>query len=481
MGFPETNVKQSELWIGGKQVAPSGACYFDDLNPIDDSLYARVAQATEDDVDRAVLTAQETFTRYRHTMAKERESWLCKAAELVERDQQEYLDILVDEVGSPLFKARFEVEYCINAFRAAAGVPRRLTGETMPLDRAGAFGMSIREPVGVVACITPFNVPLLKNVKQAAMVIATGNTTVLLPSEFATQVTVRFAQTLEEAGVPPGVFNYVTGNPFKIGDALTSHPQVACINFCGSPRVGQHVAKLAADQLKPVTLELGGKSPMVILADADIDAAVEAAALAIFFFQGQACMASSRMIVEQSVADEFTEKFKAKAESMLMGDLRNPNTALGPIISSRQRERVKNHIEDALAKGASLITGGPWQGNCCPPTILSNVTEGMTLYREETFGPVTSIYRVDNAEQALALANDTIYGLSFSLFTKDITRALNMAREANSGMVHINAPSIQDEPHVPFGGNGLSGFGREGTEADLDIMTKWKWITVQTS
>ena len=213
----------------------SGGEYFDDLNPSDLSVLAKVAKGSADDINLAVEAAQKAFRSYKTTQAKEREKILCDAAALVERDRQEYLDLLIEEVGSPVMKAQFEVEYCINAFRAAAGVPRRLTGETMPLDRPGAFGMSIREPVGVIACITPFNVPLLKNVKQIAMVVATGNTSVLLPSEFATQVTVRFAETLEEAGLPPGVFNYVTGNPFDIGDVLTSHPDVEAINFCGSP------------------------------------------------------------------------------------------------------------------------------------------------------------------------------------------------------------------------------------------------------
>ena len=350
----------------------------------------------------------------------------------------------------------------------------------MPLDRPGAFGMSVREPVGIIACITPFNVPLLKNVKQIAMVIATGNTSVLLPSEFATQVTVKFAETLAEAGTPPGVFNYVTGDPFEIGDHLTSHKDIASINFCGSPRIGKHVAELAAKDLKPITLELGGKNPLVVLDDADLDKALEAAMLGIFFFQGQACMASSRIILQRGIADKFIPAFKNIAASIKVGDLSDPQTAIGPIISDRQQERVENHINDALAKGAIRLHGEEgWKGACCPPTILTNVDQSMSVCREETFGPVTSIYEVDTVEEAVNMANDTEFGLSFSLFTRDITTALKVAKQSNAGMVHINAMSIQDEPHVPFGGNGMSGFGREGTDADLDIMTRWKWITIQ--
>lgn len=473
-------METSKLWIGGELLEPSSGEYFDDLNPSDQTLIARVAKGTIADIDRAVAAARSAFLTFSQTQAKEREAILSRAAALVERDRDEYLQLLIDEVGSPMMKAQFEVDYCINAFRAAAGVPRRLTGQTMPLDRPGAFGMSVREPVGVIACITPFNVPLLKNVKQIAMVIATGNTAVLLPSEYATQVTVKFAETLAEAGTPVGVFNYVTGDPFEIGDALTGHSDVAAINFCGSPRIGKHVAELAAKDLKPVTLELGGKSPLVVLDDADLDKALEAATIGIFFFQGQACMASSRIILQRGIAEKFIAAFKQIAAGIKMGDLSDPETAIGPLISHRQEQRVREHISDALAKGAELLSGDrAWQGACCPPTILSGVNQQMTVCREETFGPVTSIYQVDTVEEAIGVANDTDYGLSFSIFTSNITTALKVAQRANAGMVHINAMSIQDEPHVPFGGNGLSGFGREGTDADLDIMTRWKWITVQ--
>ena len=469
----------SELWIGGKEYKPSSGEYFDDLNPSNADLIARVAKGNMADVNAAVADAKNTFEQFKDSEVRTREKILCDAASIVERDRDVYMDLLINEVGSPQMKAAFEVEYCINAFRAAAGVPRRLVGQTMPLDRPGAFGMSVREPVGVIGCITPFNVPLLKNVKQIAMVIATGNTAVLMPSEFATQVTVQFAKTLHEAGLPGGVFNYVTGDPAEIGDFLTSHNDIAAINFCGSPRIGQHVANIAAKSLKPVTLELGGKNPLIILDDADLNKALEAAMLGIFFFQGQACMASSRIIVQSEIAKQFIPAFVEIAKGVKVGDLSDPETAIGPIISSRQADRVKSHVADALEKGATLLHGGKWLGNCCPPTILSDVTSEMVVFGEETFGPVTSIYTVDDLEQAMQLANDTSYGLSCAIFTSDISSAMKAAAKSDAGMVHINAMSIQDEPHIPFGGNGMSGLGREGTDADLDIMTRWKWITIQ--
>ena len=307
----------SELWIGGKEHKPSSGEYFDDLNPSNGDLIASVAKGNSADINTAVADAKKTFQHFKDSEVREREKILCDAASIVERDRDVYMELLINEVGSPQMKAAFEVEYCINAFRAAAGVPRRLAGQTMPLDRPGAFGMSVREPVGVIGCITPFNVPLLKNVKQIAMVIATGNTAVLMPSEFAPQVTVQFAKTLHEAGLPGGVFNYVTGDPAEIGDYLTSHDDIAAINFCGSPRVGQHVASIAAKSLKPMTLELGGKNPLIILDDADLDKALEAAMLGIFFFQGQACMASSRIIVqskELSVSSRHSSKLPRESK-----------------------------------------------------------------------------------------------------------------------------------------------------------------------
>lgn len=468
-----------DLWIGGCRVAPSSGRYFIDRNPEDDSPYAQVAEASAVDVDLAVRTAHETFGSFRKTLAADREAWLSKSAALIERYRNDFVDILIDEVGSPLGKAQFEVQYAINCLRAAAGVARRVTGQTIPSELPGRFSMSVREPLGVIASISPFNVPLLKNVKLSSTPLATGNTVVLLASEEAPMVANRLAEVYHEAGLPAGAFNVVTGFGDKIGDALTTHPLVKVVMFTGSSRVGRHIAGLCGSRMRRVILELGGKNPLVVLADADLEAAVEAAAFGQFFFQGQACMASSRIYVEKDIEAEFCRRFKSKAESLGMGDLRHPDTWVGPIISERQRRRVRHHIEDARAKGATLLTGGEWIGNRCKPTILTGVGETMAVCREETFGPVTSIYPVADMEEAIARANDTNYGLSAAIFTRDITKALQFSRRVHAGMVHINAPTLHDEPHVPFGGVGDSGFGREGTDIDIDTFTEWKWITIQ--
>ena len=287
------------------------------------------------------------------------------------------------------------------------------------------------------------------------------------------------ADIYQEAGLPAGALNIITGFGERIGDALTTHPLVKAVMFTGSSRVGKHIAALCGTHMKRVILELGGKSPLIVLADADLEQAADAAAFSVFFFQGQACMAASRIYVERPVYEQFCTLLKARAEAHGLGDLRDPQTWIGPIISERQRRRVRHHIEDAVAKGARVLTGGTWSGNRCRPTILLGVEEGMTVCREETFGPVTSIYPVDSADEAMRCARDTVYGLSAAIHTRDINKALPMALAMNSGMVHINAPTIHDEPHVPFGGTGDSGFGREGTDIDIDTLTDWKWITVQ--
>jgi vanillin dehydrogenase len=468
-----------KFWINGKHTEPTNGKYFDVLNPLDDSLYCKAAEASEADINKAVEAAHACFQSYSGTLAQIRETMLCKAAELLERDQSDFIDILIDETGSPMNKAQFEVQFSISYLRAAAGVARRVTGQTIPSDVPGRMSLSVRKPLGVVACITPFNVPLIKAAKLACTPLATGNTAVLLSSEEAPSTAYRFAKLLEEAGFPPGAFNVVSGFGVDVGDYLTSHPLVKVVSFTGSSRVGRHISELCGKYMKRCILELGGKNPLVILADADINMAVQLAAIGMFMYQGQACMASSRIIVEAPIYDEFVEKFSAAAQHLSMGDLRDPTTILGPIINPRQRQRVRSHIENALENGATMTTGGDWEGNRCQPTIFTNVTEAMTLCREETFGPVTSVYSVANAEEALAMANDTIYGLSAAVVTNDINKALMLGQNINAGMVHINAPSLHDEPHVPFGGTGDSGFGREGVEVDIDTLTEWKWITIQ--
>ncbi|CUH88865.1 Vanillin dehydrogenase [Phaeobacter sp. CECT 5382] len=475
----KTDIKSLQHFIGGDWADAAACETFEVLNPLDDSPYARAARGSAEDMNRAVAAAKSAFVNFRDTLPKERERWLLRVAEIMEDRKQELLDCLIDEIGSPIQKAMFEFDKGLTMVRAAAGMCRNVRGETFPSDRPGTFSMSVREPLGVVAVITPFNVPLIKTTRLVANALAVGNTVVHLPSEMAPHLTVLFAQIVAEAGFPKGAYNVVTGYGAEIGDALTGHEDVDFVTFTGSTVVGQHIAEICARNKTPNTLELGGKSPTLILADADLDKAVPLAARSIFMFGGQACIGSSRFYVERPIYEAFVNRFAMIASKVSMGNLRDPNTVIAPIISDRQRQRVKDHIADAVAKGATVTAGGEWEGNRCQPTLLTGVTEEMTLCRTETFGPVTAIYPVDSYEEGLEKANDTEYGLSSAIFTKDIDRAFHFARNIGAGMCHINGPTIHDEAHVPFGGNGESGVGREGTDADMEAMTELKWVTVQ--
>ena len=477
----ETKTKSKPLkhFINGEWVEAESGTIFDVMNPLDDSLYAHAAKGTESDILKAVSAAKSAFPEYRETLPSERERMLLRIAEIMEERKSELVDCLIDEIGSPIQKAMFEFTKGLTMLRAAAGLCRNVRGETIPSDAPGKFSMSIREPLGVVAVITPFNVPLIKTTRLVANALSLGNTVVHLPSELAPHLTVLFAEIVADAGFPAGSYNVVTGYGHEIGDALTSHKDVDFVTFTGSTVVGQHISEISAKNKTPNTLELGGKSPTVVLADVDLDKVIPLAARSIFMFAGQACIGSSRFYVERSIYDEFVKRFAVVASKVGMGDLRDPNSVIAPIISDRQRTRIKDHIDDAVSKGAKVVIGGEWEGNRCQPTLLTGVSEEMTVCKSETFGPVTSIYPIDSYEEGLKKANDTEYGLSSAIFTKDIERAFHFARNIEAGMCHINGPTIHDEAHVPFGGNGESGVGREGTDADMEAMTQLKWVTVQ--
>ena len=472
-------MKAMKLWIGGEWRDASKKETFEVLNPIDDSLFAVAAKGTENDIRDAVATAKAAFPEFKKTLPKDREKWLIKVAEIMEQRKDDILNCLIDEIGSPMGKAMFEYTKGISMTRAAAGLARQVRGETFPSDVPGKLSMSIRSPRGVVAVITPFNVPFIKSTRLVANALAVGNTVVLLPSELTPKLAILLAEIYREAGFPGGVFNVVTGFGHEIGDSLTGHEDVDFLTFTGSSVVGQHINELCAKNKTPVTLELGGKSPSLVLKDADLDKIIPTAVKSIFMYQGQVCIGSSRFYVERPIYDEFAKKFAAMAAKLGRGDMRDPKTVIGPIISERQRGRVRDHIADAAKKGATVLTGGEWEGNRCQPTVLTGVTEEMTVCKEETFGPVTSIYPIDSYEEGLEKANDTPYGLSSAIYTNDINKALDFAQNIDAGMCHINGPTLHDEPHVPFGGNGESGMGREGTDADLEAMTELKWVTVQ--
>ncbi len=467
------------LFINGQWVPGSDNTLEDDLNPANGEVYARVHQGSKKDLESAIDAAHAAFQFWGSTLAKEREAYLLAAADELLRRLPEFADVLINEGGSPFGKAMFESGFCANMLRSAAGECRRIHGETMPSDSPNMFSMSIRKPLGVVAAISPFNFPLLLALKKVCMAVAAGNTVVLKPAGTTPVIGLKIAELFHSVGLPPGVVNVVPASGAVAGEVFTSHPKVRLVTFTGSTGVGRKLAAKAAANLKKCTLELGGKSPLVVLRDAGVDYAVNTAAFGVFLHQGQICMAGSRVIVEQPIYDEFVKKLVTKVAGLKVGNPRDPDTVIGPLISPGQCTFIDGQLADATAKGARIQIGGTSKGSYYQPTVISGVKPGMSIYREETFGPVVSVIPAKDHEEALALANDTAYGLSAAVITNDLQRAMEFALKLESGMVHINHSTAYDEPHVPFGGTKDSGMGREGGHFSMEEMTELKWITVQ--
>lgn len=476
----KTAVKEtSPLFIDGVWRPGSEQQASEDLNPLTGEVYAFVAQASAQDVKDAIEAAYRAREGWRNKLASEKEAILIKAADVVAARTDELRDVIIEESGSVFGKAMFEISYCVDLLRVAAGLVRQVTGETLPMTMPGQLGMTVRQPLGVIAGIAPFNAPFLLAMKKVAFALAAGNTFVLKPSEYTSVIGLKIASIFEEAGLPAGVLNVIPGPSEMVGEILMSDPRVKMVTFTGSTRVGRLLAAQAGKNLKRLTLEMGGKNPFIILNDADLDYAVDAAAFGIYFHQGQVCMASSRIIVEAGLFDSFCTKFAAKAKSLKTGDPHDPSTIVGPLIRESQCAVINEHVRDAVAKGAKLLCGGKHEGALYAPTVLAEVTPEMKVYGEESFGPITSVIRAADSEDALRIANDTSYGLSSAVMTNDLQKAFDLALRLEAGMVHINNCTVADEPHVPFGGVKNSGVGREGGRASMDEMTELKWITTQ--
>lgn len=474
-----TSLREQLHWIDGRSDLGDGQQTRLILNPEHDQPVARMPAGTESDIRRAVSAAQAAFRNHQGSRYEQREHWLLRAADQLQQRSSEMIDLIIEETGSAITKAEREVQTSVKILHAAAGAARRITGQTLPSNIPGRFSVTIREPIGVVAGMTPFNVPLIKAVKHSAMPLVTGNACVLLPSEESPSAAGLLAQIYQAAGVPDGLFNVVCGNGAEIGDTLTTHEDVRLVSFTGSTRIGRHVQRLCGEHAKRVVLEMGGLNPLIVLADADLSHAVRCAVLGGFLFQGQICMASSRVFVAEEIFEPFLNAFVSAAQQLPTGDLRRPATVIGPIINVRQRDRIRRHLQNAIDGGAHVHGGNEWDGNRLLPTVLTNVAEDAQLHQEETFGPVVTVIPICTADEAIARANSTSYGLCAAVHTNDLTSAMQFSRELNFGMVHFNAATIQEEAHVPLGGVGDSGFGREGTEVSVDDLTEWKWITVQ--
>lgn len=476
---PTAEVRSYSLYIDGKWTPAADGAVADDFNPATGALFARVAQASRADAVRAVDAAYRARESWGRVIASERAAILLRAADILASKVDDIRDVLIEESGSTFGKSMFEVMYCIDLLRSAAGDVRHIFGETLPHSAPGQIGMTVRQPLGVIAGIAPFNAPFLLAMKKVVLALAAGNCFVLKPSEETPVSGVKIAEIFHEAKLPPGVLNVVPGPAKDVGDVLLTDPRIRMITFTGSTKVGKLIAVEAAKNLKKFTLEMGGKNPLIVLRDADVDYAVRAGCFGIYFHQGQVCMANSRIIVEAPVFDEFCEKFAARSRTYKVGDPRDPHTVIGPLIRRSQCAFIDEHVADASAKGAKVLTGGTHQNNFYQPTVIAGVTPEMRIYSEESFGPITSIIKVNSAEEALKVANDTSYGLSAGVITNDLQKAMDLALRLESGMVHINDTTVTDEPHVPFGGVKNSGFGREGGNYSMEEMTELKWITIQ--
>ncbi|MES2264262.1 MAG: benzaldehyde dehydrogenase [Pseudomonadota bacterium] len=459
-------------WVDGVATHPV-------LEPGSGQLLTNVGWAQPSDVAdsaTAAVAAQRTWAALPY---QKRAAVLRRAAELLLANREEIVDWIIRETGAIAPFAEFQIENAHTVLEEAAAMPSQSNGMLLPT-AAGRMSFARRQPHGVVGVISPFNVPLVLSMRSVAPALATGNTVILKPDPH-TPITGGYllARLFHEAGLPAGCLHVLPGG-VDVGQALVSHPRVPMISFTGSTEVGRRIGAQASGLLKKVTLELGGKNRLVVLEDADIDRAVSCAAWGGFLHQGQICMGTGLVLVHESIAEEFTRRLAAKADSLPVGDPVGRNVALGPLINERQRDNVAAIVRDSLAQGCKLEAGGSYEGLFYRPTVLSQVRPGTRAFEEEVFGPVLSVATFANDEEAIALAAQTEYGLSLGIITPSIGRALEIGNRVPTGLLHINDQTVADEGVNPFGGRGQSGNGgRHGGHANWDEFTQWQWVTIK--
>ena len=475
-------LQQQELLIGGEWVGANSDDVFEQHDPYNDESVGVVAAASREDAKAAADAAAAAFPEWSATSPGQRRDLLTAAADLLAERAEEIAATATQETGSTFGFGMFNVGLATEMLRQAAAQAYWVTGEVIPSDVPGLTAMGIRQPAGVVLAIAPWNAPVILGTRSVATPLAYGNTVVLKASENSPRTHAAIARALADAGLPPGAINLITHrreDAADVVDELIAHSAVRRVNFTGSSHVGRLVAENAARHLKRVLLELGGKAPMVVLADADLDEAVAAAKFGAFMHTGQICMATERLVVDKSVADEFTDKLAERAAALKVGDPHDPETQIGPLVNDAATQRVAELIDDATSQGAEAVTGGKPDGKLFPPTVLRGVTPQMRIYYEESFGPVVPVIPVDGPEEAVKVANDTEYGLAAAVFGKHVPTAYDLARQIESGICHINGATVHDEAQMPFGGVKASGFGRFGGKASIDEFTELRWITIQ--
>ncbi|MFD4572915.1 aldehyde dehydrogenase family protein [Streptomyces sp. NPDC058417] len=470
----------AQQYIDGKWRPGTGSWDIIDFNPYDGEKLASITIATVDEIDEAYRAAARAQRDWAATSPYVRRAVFEKALRLVELREAEISEVLVAEAGGTFGKAAFEIHLAKEFLREAVHLALTPEGRILPSPIDGKENRVYREPVGVVGVVSPFNVPFLLSLKSVAPALALGNGVVLKPHQ-NTPISggTVIARLFEDAGLPPGLLNVVVTDIAEIGDAFLEHPVPRVISFTGSDKVGRHVATVAASHFKRSVIELGGNSAFVVLDDADVDYAVDAAVFSRFIHQGQVCMAANRVLVDRSVADAFTEKFVAKVRTLKAGDPRDPQTVIGPVINSSQAESLTGVAEQAVAEGATVLLRGATEGNLVEPSVFADLPADSALLQQEVFGPIVFLTTFDGEEEAVRLVNDSPYGLSGAVHTGNVERGVAFARQIVTGMFHVNDATVHDEPIVPFGGEKNSGLGRLNGETTLEAFTTTKWISVQ--
>lgn len=467
--------------INGQEVAAMTGRTFDRIDPFTGAVASRSPASGIDDVKTAVAVAQAVFPAWAATGPGLRRTLLNKAADLMASKVDDFAALMITETGGTAPWAGFNAMLAADVLREAASMTTQIQGEVIPSNKPGTLAMAIRQASGVCVGIAPWNAPIILGTRAIAMALACGNTVILKASEACPGIHVLIGKIMGEAGFPAGVVNVITHAPedaAAIVSALIEAPEVRRVNFTGSTKVGRIIAEQCGRHLKPALLELGGKAPMIVLEDADIDAAVNAAIFGAFANMGQICMSTERLIVHENVADEFVQKLAARASKLPAGDPRG-HVVLGSLISPEAADKMEAFITDGVSKGAKLVAGGTRTGSVVSATLLDGVQSGMRSFDEESFGPVKPIIRVKDEDEAIRIANDTEYGLSAAVFSRNIQRALAVAARIESGICHINGPTVHDEPQMPFGGVKASGYGRFGGKAAIAEFTELRWVTIE--
>ncbi|MFC5723767.1 aldehyde dehydrogenase family protein [Streptomyces gamaensis] len=467
-------------YIDGEWRTGSGSWDIVDFNPYNGEKLATITVAGTDEIDEAYRAAERAQPQWAATNPYTRRLVFERALAVIDEREGELAAAITAECGGTALKAAFELRLVREFLREAIHLALRAEGRILPSPDGTKENRLYRLPVGVVGVISPFNFPFLLSMKSVAPALALGNAVVLKPHQNTPICGGGLvAKVLTEAGLPPGVLNVVVTDIAEIGDALIEHPVPKVISFTGSDRVGRHVASVAGGHFKRVILELGGNSALIVLDDADLDYAVDAAVFSRFVHQGQVCMAANRVLVDRRVEREFTEKFVAKVRGLKVGDPGDPTTDIGPLIHSGQAEAVNTLVDQTVADGARILLRGETSGSLVPPTVLTDIPEGSPVLTQEIFGPVALIIPFDGEDEAVRLANATPYGLSGAVHTGSVERGVRVARRVDTGMIHVNDGTVHDEAIVPFGGEKQSGVGRLNGEAMVEAFTTTKWISIQ--